>query len=288
MQIADWRFRFEALEARKTAEALAARIAPFTTDVEPAGPGMAAIGNAWSRHLFDGPFYLTEAASDDLPSTSLVFVQSREGNTVARDPSTLGGGDADKHLIYEGLSRVAADGILGGQSTIRHGDLILSVWHPELADLRAAMGLPRHPVQIVATLNGVDLENGLMFNLPGLRVVLMTVARGAEAMRDALGARPWITPIVMDHPLDLAHAFRRLRQSGVQRLSCIGGRTIAEQLIDAGLVRDVYLTTAIKSAGEPGTPYYSKPLEGREIVRKRGTGRDTGVVFQHLALARHT
>ena len=30
---------------------------------------------------------------------NLVFVESREGNTGADDPSTLGGGETDQHLI---------------------------------------------------------------------------------------------------------------------------------------------------------------------------------------------
>ena len=61
---------------------------------------------------------------------------------------------------------------------------------PELVALRAALALPRHPIQIVATLNGLDLERALMFNVPALRVMLITIARGAEVMRDALHSRP--------------------------------------------------------------------------------------------------
>ena len=112
---------------------------------------------------------------------------------MAGNPSTLGGGEADKHLIYEGLSRAAADGVLSGAATIRGSDLVFSVWHPELVALRASLGLPRHPMQIVATLHGLDLEHGLMFNVPELRVTVITGARGADAMRDGLAARPWIT-----------------------------------------------------------------------------------------------
>jgi riboflavin biosynthesis pyrimidine reductase len=147
------------------------------------------------------------------------------------------------------------------------------------------MGLPRHPAQVVATLQGLALEEGLMFNVPELRVILITVARAADAMREALKARPWITLVMMDDPRDLDGAFQELRRLGVERMSCIGGRTLAEPLLDAGLIRDVYLTTGAKAGGEPGTPFYSKPLHRREVVRKHGTGADTGVVFQHLAIA---
>ena len=72
---------------------------------------MRAIGNAWSRLHYDGDFYLP-ALPRDVPAVSLVFVQSRDGNTASPHPERLGGGAADTHLIYEGLSRVAADAVL--------------------------------------------------------------------------------------------------------------------------------------------------------------------------------
>ena len=276
--------RFDAFADRKTAEALSAVIEPFETDDDRAGSDVVAIGNAWSHRMFDGFFYVSPAPSDDLPAVSLVFVQSRDRDTVARNPSTLGGGEADKHLVYEGLSRAAADGVLSGAATIRGSDLVFSVWRPEMVALRASLGLPRHPMQIVATLHGMDLEHDLMFNAPELKVTVITGARGADAMRDGFAARPWITALVMDDPHELAGAFRQLRRLGIRQLSCIGGRRLAAPLIDAGLVQDLYLTTSARSGGEPNTPFYEKPLRGRTIVRKHGTGADAGVVFEHLRI----
>ena len=103
-------------------------------------------------------------------------------------------------------------------------------------------------------------------------------------MRHQLKARPWITMVVMDDPSGLPGAFQELRRRGVERLSCIGGRTLAHPMLDAGLVQDVYLTTGNKEGGEPGTLFYDKPLHGREVVRKRGTGADEGVIFAHVML----
>lgn len=275
---------FEAFAAAKTAAADAAAIAPLSTELDSAGPALLAIGNEWSRRLFDGPFYASPPVSMGRPATSLVFVQSREGNTVAPDPATLGGGDTDKHLIYEGLSRVAADGVLGGASTI-HGGAVLSIWRRELVDLRASLGLPRHPAQILATLRGVPIEDSLLFNVPSLRVVVITAARGFDAMKSAIVARPWIEPIVMQTPRELPAAFQQLCEAGIRRLSCIGGRTLAGELIDAGLVDDLYLTTSARSAGEPDTPLYAGRIAAEEVVRKRGTGAAAGIMFQHFRLA---
>lgn len=313
------RDRFEAFAARKTEEALTAALPPYVTDFDRvAGPAavtaasplrragqdgrladvrlsapavagshgrMSAIGDEWSRALFDGPFYLSQPDDARLPACGLVFVQSRDGNTGARNPQDLGGGATDKHLIYEGLSRVTADAVLSGAETARGGRIVFSVWRPELVRLRASMGKPRHPVQIIATLRGVAIEREMLYNLPDVRVVLLTVQSCSALMRDALAARPWITPVVMDTPGQLQAGFEQLRALGIERISAVGGRGLATQLIDAGLVQDVYLTTSPHAGGEPDTPMYPRPLAAQTVVRKRGTGEETGVIFEHLVLA---
>ena len=119
MRISDWVQRFGDYELHKTIAARAAVIEPFVTDRDEAGEELAVIGNAWSRSMFGGLFHVSQPPSRDLPATNLVFVQSRDGNTVTNHPESLGGGDADKHLIYEGLSQVGVDAVLVGAGTIR-------------------------------------------------------------------------------------------------------------------------------------------------------------------------
>ena len=247
---------------------------------------MDAIGNDWSTRLFDGSFYQSNAGDDRRPGCSLVFVQSADGNTGASDPGDLGGGDTDKHLIYEGLSRVAANAVLAGAGTVRGGDILFSVWHPELVRLRVSLGLPRHPVQIVATLVGLPIDETLLFNVPSIDAVVITTPRAAASMRGALNVRPWVTTIVMDAPDRLPEAFKQLRRLGIAHVSCVGGRTLARQLIDGGLVDDVYLTTAAQPGGEPGTPLHPGHWRAEVVTRKRGTGLDTGVIFEHVLPAR--
>ena len=101
-----------------------------------------------------------------------MFVQSRDGNTAAGDPSALGGGETDKHLLYEGLSRVAADAVLVGARTI-HPAAFFSVWHPELVALRLSLGLSRHPAQLVISKRGHFDFTSLLFNVPGVPVFLI-------------------------------------------------------------------------------------------------------------------
>jgi len=64
---------------------------------------------------------------------------------------------------------VAADGILAGARTIASGGSVLSIWRPELVALRAAMDMPRHPIQIVATLKRRRASTrGCCSNVPAL------------------------------------------------------------------------------------------------------------------------
>jgi riboflavin biosynthesis pyrimidine reductase len=278
---------FQAFAEKKTHEAERALIAPLVTleDCSSRYP-VRPIGNVWTRRHFDGDFSLCDPALD-LPALSLVFVQSREGNTVVPDPATLGGGPVDFHLIYEGLSRVAADGVLAGAATVGK-KVFFSVWHPEIVSLRRELGLPRHPAQVVVSRRGrINVEQSLLFNVPEVPVFLMIDPDGLRNCGRAVAERPWITvvPLASD---DLAHAFRRLREDhGLTRLSIVGGRTVATSLIDAGLIQDLCLTTSALSGGQPNTPFYagyrSPTLE--LIVRKQGTG-PTSLTFEHFAVTR--
>lgn len=272
--------KFETFAAKKIAAATAAVLPPYETAREAPREGMLAIGNDWTRERFGGSFYLS-AARSGVASCSLVFVQSADGNTGAARPSDLGGGLTDEILIYEGLSRVAADAVLSGAETVRGGGTVFSVWHPELVRLRESLGFPRHPVQMVATLQGIDIERMLLFNVPEVRAVLLTVPDTAARLRDALKDRPWVTPVVMKDRSDLPRAFEQLAELGVRRISCIGGRRLAASLVEAGLVDDLYLTTSPRPGGEPDTALPSAACD--VIVRKRGTAEETGVVFEQLA-----
>ena len=87
---------------------------------------------------------------------------------------------------------------------------------------------------------------------------------------------------------DLVAGLRVLRaQHGVTRVSSIGGRRVTTQLIDAGVVQDIYLTTSPLSGGEPNTPFYTgtSPLNTSLIVKKAGQADEAGVVFEHFVLA---
>ena len=243
-----------------------------------------AIGNEWSRALFDGDFYRT-SVKQDMPQTSLVFVESNSGNTASDDPSSLGGGETDKHLIYEGLSRVDSDAVLAGATTARSDDLVFSVWHPELIALRLELGRSRHPAQVVVVRrSSLNVGSALMFQEPALPVFLVTAADAASSLRKQVAGRPWISVIDGGEPLSLRYALRELKTRGIETVSAIGGRTTARALLREGLVQDLYLTTSPRAGGEPNTPLLERPLDATKVVVKAGTGPEEGVRFVHYVI----
>jgi riboflavin biosynthesis pyrimidine reductase len=279
--------RFAEYCGRREREALDARIPGYTTVSAAPDRDMVALGNDWSRYLFDGAFYRSAHGADaEWPLVNLVFVESRTGNTVAANPSLLGGGQTDKHLVYEGLSRVDADAVLSGATTARARNLVFSVWHPELVALRRALGHDRHPAQVIVTSRGrLPLDDGLMFVEPSLRTFLVAPTSTAVALRDRLRARPWIQVIDGGEPLSFRNALRELRQSGLRVISAVGGARTATSLLKGGLVRDLYLTTSAIDAGQPNTPFYERPpLPMRRVIEKAGRGEEAGVRFEHFVI----
>lgn len=275
---------FHTFASRRTQAALSAVLAPLRTLEDrsrrfPVRP----LGSTWTREHFDGDAYLFDPPPEP-PAISLVFVQSRDGNTVVADPAMLGGGPVDFHLIYEGLSRVAADAVLVGAGTVGR-KILFSMWHPEIVALRHQLGLPRHPAQVVVSRRGrLNIEGSLLFNVPEVPVFLVIATEGLAPLTGALAARPWITVVPLEKG-DLADALRRLRREhGLTRISAIGGRTIATSLIDRNLVQDLWLTTSPREGGGPGTPFYAGVRRPRLelVLRKQGTGEEA-ITFEQFA-----
>ena len=70
--------RFDAYARRKTEAAVAAHLEGFATVREPEETeNLTAVGNVFTRRLFDGPFYRSAVApASGMPVVSAVFVQS--------------------------------------------------------------------------------------------------------------------------------------------------------------------------------------------------------------------
>lgn len=281
------RVAFGTYVERKTHEAEAARIERLTTIVEsvdrPAGPS---IGNPWSRLHYGGGFDLV-APMPGQTAVTLVFVQTKDGNTGGPDPGAFGGGATDKHLLYEGLTRVAADGVLSGAGSV-HPEAFFSVWHPELVALRLSLGLPRHPTQIVVSKRGRLNLDARVFSVPDVPVVLIAGDEGVARHAAALRARPWIRIVRANDSSDLRGVLDELRTGhGIRRISAIGGRATATALVDSGLVQDICLTTTPQNGGAPDTPWYAgaRPPRMRVMTEKAWYENGSRLLFDHMSIA---
>ncbi len=277
---------FQRFSAYKTREATIASIERLSTAFDRRNDlGLLGIGNAWSRLHYGGEFGLVRPRRGQT-TLSLVFVQTKNGNTGGPTPSAFGGGATDTHLIYEGLSRVAADAVVAGAGSV-HRNAFFSVWHPELIALRASLGLRRHPAQIVLSKRGSVDVDALLFNVPDVPAFLIGGDECIARHESALRARPWVRLIPTNG--DLRTAFETLRsEAGIQRVSAIGGRFTATQLVDAGLIQDIYLTSTSLEGGEPGTPWYAgaAPPQLSALTSKHWNENGSRVVFEHCLLSR--
>src|SRR5215218_7470510 len=83
--------RFDEYCRQKVRLALAAQMAGYQTVTDEVAAvhdrAFVTLSNEWTRTLFDGVFHRTASARNtELPVVSLVFVQSQDGNTGARNP----------------------------------------------------------------------------------------------------------------------------------------------------------------------------------------------------------
>jgi riboflavin biosynthesis pyrimidine reductase len=281
---------FDDYSREKQTSACTAQLPPYVTtfDDSRAVPHLVAIGSAWSERCFGGPLYRSaRPRRDGLPIVNLVFVQSHDGNTGAADPSTLGGGATDKHVIYEGLTRVDADAVLAGGATAREPELVFSVWHPELVALRRRLHHPRHPAQVIVTSSGaLPWDHSLMLQTPELSVFVIAASPAVERVVARVTDRPWITVIDAGNPLSMTRALCALHARGIRTISAVGGRRTAASLLRERLISDLYLTTSPIDGGEPHTPFYDgAPLPLTRVLEKAGTGPEAGVRFEYFVVS---
>ena len=77
-------------------------------------------------------------------------------------------------------------------------------------------------------------------------------------------------------------------EEGIHRVSAIGGRFTATQLVNLGLIQDIYLTTTSLEGGESGTPWYTGAAAPRltPIIHKQWEENGSRVVFDHCSINR--
>lgn len=221
-------------------------------------------------HALHGP--LRVASRPDRPHVFANFVASLDG-IVAVDPprgtgAGISGGLAQDRAVM-GLLRTVADAVVVGAGNLRaEGDHLWTGAHicPELAGpyaaLRAALGKPPAPLQVVVSASG-DLDLGQAVFSGAAPALVVTTAAGAERLRAHRAA----VPIAVPHPgagwITLAAALEVAGLGPGTRVLVESGPTSITRYLAEGAVDELFLTRAPVLIGRGDEPETLGLVEGR-------------------------
>jgi len=192
------------------------------------------------------------------PFCYLNMVQTFDGAAVVEGKAFTIGSDADHHLFRQ--LRVHAEAVLYGAGTLIHDDVIVTT-HPYLQERRAGQGVPPNPLAVVAS-TACDFPDEVFqrkfFTRTDFGKLMLTTAQASDARIEKIRAAGVPVEIVAagdDGRLDVRAVLRRLGEAhGVRRLLCEGGPRFNVALANAGLIDELFVTTALRVGMEPDAP----------------------------------
>jgi riboflavin-specific deaminase-like protein len=213
---------------------------------------------------------LVESVREERPYVVTNFAITLDGMATLHGRSGPIGTDTDTQMLV-GL-RTKVDAVLIGAGTMRTERYGRVVPDPEKRSRRERRGLPHDPLMVIVS-GRLDLPwDAPLFTDGGGRVLIFT-ASDAEAPETETPLR------VVRHSgaVDLREMLRYLRiERGIRALLSEGGPRLHAELIDAGLVDELFVTHAPKLAGGDGPglvtglPELERPLELAWLLEEDG------------------
>jgi riboflavin-specific deaminase-like protein len=204
---------------------------------------------------------LISMAHDDRPYLITNFAVTLDGQATLHGRSGAIGSDTDTEMLV-GL-RTKVDAVMIGAGTLRAERYGRVVPDPAKRARRERDGLAHDPLAVIVS-GRLDIPwDAPLFTDGGGRVLIFTASE-AEAPETRTPLR------VVRHAsrVDLGTALSQLRtERGVRSLLCEGGPRVHAQLLDAGLVDELFVTHAPKLAGGEGPglanglPELERPVE---------------------------
>jgi riboflavin biosynthesis pyrimidine reductase len=191
---------------------------------------------------------LAAAGHPDRPHVMLNMVSTADGHATLGGRSGPISSPADRELFH-GL-RMAVDAVMAGAATVRverYGRIIPDASRRQL---RLERGLSAEPLAcIVSGRLVLDADIPLLAD-PAARVVILTSS--AASLHESAAEVHYIRA-ERDGLLDLPAALAELREHfGVRTLLCEGGPHLNAQLLEAGLVDELFLSLApVLAGGDP-------------------------------------
>ena len=193
-----------------------------------------------------GSLDLASNARADQPYVVTNFALTVDGKATLGGRSGPIGSDTDTEFLV--CLRTRVDAVMIGAGTMRVERYGRPISDPAKRGQRERRGLSQDPLLVVVS-GRLDLPwDAPVFADSGARVLIFTSS----------DARPPETEAqvrVVRHPerVDLREALDHLRRErGVRALLCEGGPRLHAQLIEAGLVDELFITRAPKLAGGAG------------------------------------
>jgi riboflavin biosynthesis pyrimidine reductase len=176
--------------------------------------------------------------------------------------------DADRFLM--GLLRALADVVLIGSGVLRASPRgtwqAASIFPPAAdayAELRESLDLP--PLAEVALLTGsgsIDPAHPLLES----GALVLTSDSGAERLRDHLPAASTLLPLGRATRIPPADVVRSLRERGHRRILSEAGPHTFGELLDGGLVDELFLTSSPLLVGDAGPGSRFSLVEGSDLT----------------------
>ena len=213
---------------------------------------------------------LVGRAHDHRPYVITNFAITLDGRATLHGRSGAIGSDADTEMLV-GL-RTKVDAVMIGAGTLRAERYGRIVPDPSKRARRERDGLPPDPLAVIVS-GRLDIPwDAPLFSDGGGRVLIFTASK-TEAPETP-------TPVeLVRHggDVDLTAALTHLRtEHGVRALLCEGGPLVHAQLIELGLVDELFVTHAPKLAGGEGStlaeglPELERPLELAWLLEQDG------------------
>jgi riboflavin biosynthesis pyrimidine reductase len=232
---------------------------------EPVSPDVAGFPPALERR-YDG------VLSFDTPLLFANFVSSIDGvvaiPSVDASPSVISGHSEGDRFVM-GLLRASADVVLVGASTVRAEPE--HRWTPEFvypqassdfARLREVLGLGREPRLAVVTAGG-----NLDPSIPALEGSLIVTTRaGAQRVEGDLPSGAELLVAGGGDHVDLTAVVTELRGRGHERVLSEGGPTVVGQLMERGLVDELFLTISPLLLGRTRADDRPSLVEGVDLL----------------------
>jgi riboflavin-specific deaminase-like protein len=184
-----------------------------------------------------------EQAREGRPFVATNFAATVDGRATIGGVSGPIGSDVDTEMLAR--LRTRFDAVMIGAGTMRAERYGRIVSDQAQREWRERIGLPHDPLTVIVS-GRLDLPwDAPLFTAGGGRVLIFTASE-ADPPETATSLRV----IRHEGQVDVAAALRHLREErGIRALLCEGGPHLHSQLWAAGLIDELFLTTAPRLTG---------------------------------------